>query len=85
MKIQGMLDAVAPAGNEGTVTVESGQGAGGSGGPAADGNEHELSILCVLAPLEARYFSPAHTGCCQEEGCEVSMSLDEIVCVTVQI
>ncbi len=35
-----------PDGNEGTVTVESGQGEGGSGGAAADGKELELRNLC---------------------------------------
>jgi hypothetical protein len=36
-KIQRRLDALQPDGNEGTVTFESGQGEGGSGGAAADG------------------------------------------------
>jgi hypothetical protein len=46
MKIQDRLDALQPDGNEGTVTVESGQGEGGSGGAAADGEELELRNLC---------------------------------------
>ena len=37
MKIQDRLGALQPDGNEGTVTFESGQGEGGSGGAAADG------------------------------------------------
>jgi hypothetical protein len=45
-KIQDRLDALQPDGNEGTVTVESGQGEGGSGGAAADGEELELKNLC---------------------------------------
>jgi hypothetical protein len=46
MKIQDRLGALQPDGNEGTVTVESGQGEGGSGGAAADGEELELRNLC---------------------------------------
>jgi hypothetical protein len=46
MKIQRRLDALQPDGNEGTVTVESGQGEGGSGGAVADGEELELKNLC---------------------------------------
>jgi hypothetical protein len=45
-KIQRRLDALQPDGNEGTVTVESGQGEGGSGGAAGDGEEIELRNLC---------------------------------------
>ena len=45
-KIQDRLGALQPDGNEGTVTVESGQGEGGSGGAAADGEELELKNLC---------------------------------------
>jgi hypothetical protein len=45
-KIQDRLDAFQPDGNEGTVTVESGQGEGGSGGASADGEELELKNLC---------------------------------------
>ena len=44
-KIQDRLDALQPDGNEGTVTVESGQGEGGSGGAAEDGEELELRNL----------------------------------------
>jgi hypothetical protein len=39
MKIQDRLGALQPDGNEGTVTVESGQGEGGSGGAVADGED----------------------------------------------
>jgi hypothetical protein len=46
MKIQDRLGELQPDGNEGTVTVESGQGEGGSGGAAADEEELELRILC---------------------------------------
>ena len=46
MKIQDRLGALQPDGNEGTVTVESGQGEGGSGGAATDGEELELKNLC---------------------------------------
>jgi hypothetical protein len=40
------LDALQADGNEGTVTVESGQGERGSGGAAGDGEELELKNLC---------------------------------------
>jgi hypothetical protein len=46
LKMVARLDALQPDGNEGTVTVESGQGEGGSGGTAADGAELELKNLC---------------------------------------
>ena len=45
-KIQDRLDSLQPDGSEWTVTVESGQGEGGSGGAAADGEELELRNLC---------------------------------------
>ncbi len=71
------LDALQPDGNEGTVTVESGQGEGGSGGAAADGEELELKNLCedvVCSQLLKRVASlKAVTCCCQEEDCEVRM------------
>jgi hypothetical protein len=46
LKIRDRLPVLQPDGNEGTVTVESGQGEGGSGGAAADGQEIELKNLC---------------------------------------
>ena len=46
MKIQDRLGALQSDGNEGTVTVESGQGEGGFGGTAADWEELELKNLC---------------------------------------
>jgi hypothetical protein len=46
MKIQDRLGALQSDGNEETVTVESGQGEGGSGGVATDGEDLELRNLC---------------------------------------
>ena len=46
MKIELILEAVPPGNNETITTVDSGQGAGGSGEPVADGTENELSTLC---------------------------------------
>ncbi len=40
------LGELQPDGNEGTVTVESGQEEGGSGGDSADGEDLELKNLC---------------------------------------
>ena len=45
MKIQDRLGALQPDGNEGTVTVESGQGEGGSGRGTTDGEDRELRNL----------------------------------------
>jgi hypothetical protein len=60
MKIQDRLDVFQSDGNEGTVTVESGQGEGGSGGAASDEEELELKNLCedvVSSQLLKRFAS----------------------------
>ena len=44
MKIQDRLGALQPDGNEGTVTVESEQGEGGSGGAVADGEDSDCEV-----------------------------------------
>jgi hypothetical protein len=55
-KIQDRIGAVQPDGNEWTVTVESGQGEGGSGGPAGNRAQKVLRLVQYIMTEERQTF-----------------------------